>query len=133
MKAKELILGACAVGAMAGNVGAVEPVKAGLSLDDPMFMDKVATCRGGPVRMRNKTGAGGRKRILCPDPPYGFMDERVAVKKTTKKIGTLPVQKAGIDLDEYAKQLAGEKLAVKHTTKKIGDGPWKNKAVQDIA
>ncbi len=122
MKAKELMLGAVAVGAMAGNAGAVQPVKAGLSLDDPMFMERVATCRGGPLKLKEGlVDARGKRRVLCPDPPNGFTGERLAVKKTTKKIGILPTksQKGRVDLEEYARQLSGAKLAVKKTTKKI--------------
>ena len=121
MKVKELMLGAVAVGAMAGNAGAVDPSKAGLSLDDPMFMERVATCRGGPLKLeKGRAGARGKKRVLCPDPPNGFTGERVAVKHVTKKVCVKykPEIKA-VDLDEYAKQLAGNRVAVKKTVKKV--------------
>jgi len=78
-----------------------------------MVSAAVAGALVAPVAVQAQPVAG-----LSLDKPV-VMGERLAVKKTTKKIGTLPVKKTRTGLDEYAKQLSGEKLAVKKTTKKI--------------
>jgi hypothetical protein len=123
MKSKNLMLGAAALGVLAGQVGAGERVEAGLSLDHPPAMgERVATCRGGPIRGKEEK----RFKILCPDPPNGLYDDRetasrvkLAVKKTTKKVAAKYRQVIPVDLDKYAAGLSGVKLAVKKTTKKV--------------
>ncbi|BAO43882.1 hypothetical protein [Thiolapillus brandeum] len=86
MKAKNLMLGAAALGAVASQAGAVPAIEAGLSLDKPMVLgEKVAvkksTKKIGTIPTKSKA-----KAFDLEEYATGLSGERLAVKKTTKKV-----------------------------------------------
>ncbi|WP_456378857.1 hypothetical protein [Thiolapillus sp.] len=118
MKAKNMMLGAVAMGAVAGQVNALEgadtpkplvpEIRAGQQQTEEVPGDLVATCRGGPV-----------KRPLCGGTPVGFVGEQLAVKKTTKKVGGGSSTTKANRLLEIEAIIKTNRVAVKKTTKKI--------------
>jgi len=84
MKAKNMVLGAVALGAVAGQAGAGQTIEAGLSLDKPIVM-------GGQVAVKHvtkKISAEYRPEIRVDLEEYArtLSGEKLAVKKTTKKV-----------------------------------------------
>jgi len=84
MKAKNLMLGAVALSAVAGRVGAHQPVEAGLSLDKPVVMGEQVAVK----HVTKKVYAEHRpeSRIDLDEYAHSLSGEKLAVKKTTKKL-----------------------------------------------